>query len=258
MSRPHLVAILCLASMLSACSSSNRALSESADAFFTAVASGDLAHAHRYLSRKLTANTTVEELGSFMLHTGLANPGSRHWKDSQVDEKHGVLEGEVEVDGQTLPVRLTLVKEDVHWKIDGLARGVRIAKPSGEYVLFAPTDSENARLAQATMEGFAAAVQRNDLAGYWASMANVFRHRYSVEQFEAAFGGFVRDGTNLSPAAKLAPRFTAPPTLEPDGELVLRGLFPTRPSEVVFEYRYVFQDGDWTNSGNTITLVPRG
>lgn len=247
-------------SWLYGCSSTDSALTASADAFLTAFSEGDTARAHRYLSRSLGSRTSIESLTAFMQHTGLSRTSRRDWKRSSVNQNVGVINGEVEVAGesQRLPVRLTLVKEDLHWKIDGVARGVRISGPNGEQVLYAPSDTESTRLARQTMQNFADAVARNNLKGYWSTMADAFRAQYSADQFNQAFAGFVHDKVNLGAAVKLAPRFTAPPTLEQKGELVMRGTFPTQPSQVEFEYRYVMQQGQWTSSGITINVVPRG
>ncbi|MCP5353293.1 MAG: hypothetical protein H6926_08940 [Chromatiales bacterium] len=245
---------------LAGCDSIESALKEPADAFFAAVAINDTALAHRYLSASLATRTSVDGLAAFLKHTGLAQARETQWSTSKIEGASGSLDGEVTVDDQSqaVPVRISLVKDDLNWKIEGLARGVRVQSESGERVLFAPSDTESARMVQNSMSAFANAVQRNDLQGFWSDMADAFRKRYTADQFKAAFGGFVRDRVNLGAAAKLAPRFSAPPTLEPDGELVTRGVFPTRPSEVAFEYRYVNEAGSWSVSGMTVSLVPQG
>lgn len=235
-------------------------LAESADAFFSAIADGDMGRAHRHLSKDLAARTPTDALAAFVRHTGLEHPGETRWQSSTITGNSGVIDGEIKINGepQPVPVRLSLLKQDINWKIDGLARGVRVVAPDGEQVLYAPAENESSRLARQTMARFADAVQHNELERYWSAMAAAFRQRFSAQQFDQAFAGFVRDQVNLGAAAKLAPRFTAPPTLESNGELVMRGVFPTRPSQTAFEYRYMFEGGTWINSGITLNLVPLG
>lgn len=254
-------ASILVAALISAvgCSNTDSALTEPANAFLSAIADGDTARAHRYLSRSLGSRTSVEALETFMRHTGLSQPRERDWQVSSINGDIGIINGEVGIDGepQPLPVQLTLVKEDIHWKIDGVARGVRIAGANGGQVLFAPADTDSSDLARQTMANFASAVARDDLRGYWSTMAGVFRTQFSADQFDQAFAGFVRDRVNLGAAAKLSPRFTAPPSLEANGELVMRGVFPTQPSQTSFEYRFANEGGTWRNSGITLRLVPR-
>ena len=258
--RSSFVLMVALVSLLSACGGPDSALTDPAEAFFDNVANDDIERAHRYLSQQLASRTPVDGLDAFLRYADLRQPGERDWKNASSEGNRGSLEGEIQVgsEEQAVPVRLNLLKEDMHWRIDGIARGVRVAVNGGQVLMFAPSESESSRMAQQTTAQFADAVRRNDLSGFWNGMAEVFRMRYTAEQFSEAMGGFVRDKVNLGAAAKLTPRFSAPPTIEPNGELVMSGVFPTRPSEVVFEYRYLNENNAWINSGISINLVPRG
>lgn len=234
-------------------------LQETAERFLSAVAQGDYARAHRFLATPLSQQTSVDALQNFIELTGLSDPGARSWRDARIDGDQAHLTGSIAVVGQQkdVPVRLSYLKEEAHWKITGLERGVRVTSPSGTVTLYAPADADSVLLARQTTADFAAAIKKNDLPAFWRQMAEAFKQQHASDQFAAAFSGFVRDQTNLAPAAALTPVFTRTPTVSPNGELILEGAFPTEPSRVVFEYRYVLQGGSWTNSGLTINLLPK-
>jgi len=232
---------------------------EIAEHFFSAIAQQDYARAHRFLARPLAQQTPVETLKQFITETGLQEPDNRSWQEAQVHGDRLTLAGTVAAADQVtpIPVRLSLEKEGLHWKIAGLERGVEIASASGPVTMFAPSQEDSALLARQTTADFAKAVQANDLRGFWEGSSDAFKDQYSAEEFEAAFAAFVRDKANLLPATTIDPQFSAPPRVEANGELALIGQFPTSPSRVTFGYRYVQQGGTWKTSGLTISLVPR-
>ena len=260
-SKPGLPGVLALSFLLAACGiTTNPELTEPAEQFFDAIASDDNERAHRFLANSLSARTSAQQLRNFVAQTGLGRPGDRSWQASRIDGEHAHLTGEIEVNGgaDSIPVRLNFTKQGVQWKIAGLERGIRIDSPDGQILVYAPSESDSTRMAQQTTANFAAAIAQGDLSTFWSGMADVFRARFSLQDFTVAFGSFVQDRVNLAPAAKLQPAFNGPPTVNPDGELVMQGVFPSKPSQVAFEYRYVMQNGKWTTSGLTLDLVPRG
>ncbi len=258
--RPIFVFLLILSIQLFGCSDhASQPLRNTTEQFWDAIARGDYTRAHRFLTKSLAQHTSVEGLRAFIDHVGLSKPGARTWQDAQVDGEQAKLAGSIAINGEQLevPVRVNYLKEGMYWKIAGLERGVQVNSPQGLVTLFAPTKRDSAQLAKQTTMAFASAVSNNNLRGFWNTTADLFKQQYSADQFTSAFMGFIRDKANLSPAAKLDPEFKQAPTIGPNGELVLEGTFPTAPSRVTFQYRYVLQDGSWKTSGLTINLAPQ-
>lgn len=236
-----------------------REAQETAESFFSAIAQQDYPRAHRFLSRSLARQTSVEGLRRFVEDSDLDQPSARSWRSAEPRGDKLTLAGSVSTGDQqaAIPVRLNLEKDGLHWKIAGLERGVEIATANGSLVLYAPSRRDSALLARQTTADFAAAISQNNLRAFWQGTADAYKNQFTAEQFEAAFAGFVREKSNLTPAARLDPQFSAAPAVTADGELTLVGQFPTRPSRVAFQYHYVRQDGSWKTSGMTISLVPQ-
>jgi hypothetical protein len=258
--RLGLSGILLISLLLSACSQGpEKFIENEVKQFFSAISRGDFEAARQALTTPMQQRTTADALQNFITATGLQNPKGIHWQTPAVNDNLATIDGEVEAGeiATALPVRLHMVLENSNkWRISGVSRGVWQGTGHQKSAVFAPDDSESAALARETMHQFALGVQKNDLSDFWNAMAPAFRERFNLARFSDAFKGFMDNRTNLMPAAKRAPRFSFPPRLEPNGELVLKGDFPTQPSRVKFEYRYLNDKGNWQLSGITINLVP--
>lgn len=119
-----------------------------------------------------------------------------------------------------------------------------------------PTSSEAAQIVTSTTLAFADAIKAKDLSLFRSQTAIEFKKQFSHEQFNQAFKGFITQGTNLHPVAKLTPSLYSPPSMTADGTLLLRGYFPTRPSAVLFDYGYVWRDKKWKITQISLTLKP--
>ena len=61
---------------------------------------------------------------------------------------------------------------------------------------------------------------------------------------------------NLLPVANLKAQFRDPPSLSNDGVLTLTGYFPTRPSQVEFDYSFLWRNNEWKVSGISLEINP--
>ncbi|OUS18285.1 hypothetical protein A9Q88_00405 [Gammaproteobacteria bacterium 50_400_T64] len=119
-----------------------------------------------------------------------------------------------------------------------------------------PSDLENQKIVLETTLAFAQAVNAKDLSLFRNQTTKEFKAEFSHEQFETVFAGFIKQEINLLPAAKLNPEFHIPPILSDDGTLILRGYFPTRPSQIEFDYNYLWRNGGWKISGISLEINP--
>jgi len=119
-----------------------------------------------------------------------------------------------------------------------------------------PSSSENEKIAVDTTLAFAKAVNANDLSFFRNQTTKEFKAEFSHGQFEKAFSGFIEQKINLLPVAKLKPKFHNPPFLSEDGTLTLKGYFPTRPSQVEFDYSFLWRDEGWKVSGVSLQINP--
>ena len=254
--RTNIITLLIAVFVLTGCSTEESLMQESADEFFEAVNRDDFGRAHRFLTRPLAERQSVEALKQFIVGTGLSDSDSLSWSASRATDDKGSLQGRLGTGDQDIPIRINFQKENSHWKIYGIERGVEVITAGKTVVLYAPSLEGSASLANTTTAAFSTAIRENDLQQFWKKTAEAFKQQYPSDQFSAAFGNFITDDINLEPATRLSAVFTRPPVIAPQGELVLAGLYPTSPSQVEFEYRYVSEQGDWRISGMSISLKP--
>ena len=119
-----------------------------------------------------------------------------------------------------------------------------------------PSSSENEKIAMDTTLTFAEAVNTNDLSLFRKQTTKEFKAEFSHEQFEKTFSGFIEQKINLLPVAKLKPQFHNPPFLSKDGTLTLKGYFPTRPSQIEFDYSFLWRNKGWKISGISLQVNP--
>ncbi len=121
-----------------------------------------------------------------------------------------------------------------------------------------PSLAENQKLVLNTTLEFARAVQARDLSLFRRNTSRKFQEKFSQKQFDQAFGGYIQQNINLLPVAKQVPIFKPAPFVTKDGILVLKGYFPTQPSEVHFNYSYAKKNNDWKLVGITLQVKPAG
>jgi hypothetical protein len=255
------VAAFCLC-CLSACTGSGEAtaMEDMADGFLAALSEGDYDKARRHLTNDLAARTSSSELEQFAAYTKLNRSGKRSWDDHKVNDENVMLSGTITPpdSSASIPLRLSLTKQQLHWKIAGIERGIMVSAAGSERALFAPSKEASIRLAQATTAAFADAVSAKNLATFRDQMSAEFRNRFPPQAFENAFGGFIRDRINVAPAARLTPIFTQTPTIAPNGVVTLAGYFPSKPSQVAFKYEYISErPNNWVLSGISLEVQPK-
>jgi hypothetical protein len=82
------------------------------------------------------------------------------------------------------------------------------------------------------------------------------RTKYTAEQIQGVFHKFIVQGINLAPIQGVKPQFDPAPKLTDNGALELKGHYPTRPSQVIFDLRYVREGGQWRIISINVRVKP--
>lgn len=113
------------------------------------------------------------------------------------------------------------------------------------------------QLALNTTLRFAEAINNRDLAGFRATTTEAFQQAFSLDAFEAAFGGFITQRVNLLAVTGMKPVLTIHSPGPTPGTLHLAGWFPTQPSRLSFDYSYTREGPDWRLSGIDVKVQPQ-
>ena len=119
-----------------------------------------------------------------------------------------------------------------------------------------PSNEDNEKIALNTTLAFAQAVNAEDLSLLRLQTTEEFKARFNQDQLEETFRGFIEQKINLTPVEKLKPIFRNAPLITEDGTLILNGYFPTRPSQVEFDYNYLWRNGSWKINGISLEINP--
>lgn len=229
---------------------------ETVDDFFGNIQMGDYADASNYLAEDFRISVPAPGLKAFFERAALQNFKESKWGTYCVSGDTAELEGHIlRKTNDQLRLKMKLVREADSWKISAVQP--LSSNPTTDAERFGvPPLQESAQIARATTLHFAQAVNAKDLTLFRRGAAKEFRERFSAQEFNKAFGGFITQGINLAVVEKYQPVFTVPPQLTRDGILHLEGYFPTKPSQVGFKYDYVYRHIGWQIVGVDVEVRP--
>jgi hypothetical protein len=186
--------------------------------------------------------------------------------NSKIDEKTLALEGDTD-DGN-----FALTKPNTGWPpgkyrveiyvndelattlkfgIEGTAKAEKESKESGSI----PEEAQLKSLAEKAIVSFGEGVKEKDFSKFYAGIAKVWQKQTTPKKLAVAFDDFFDKDIDLPAAIKgLDPIFNHPAEINDDGVLVSKGYYPTKPNRVVFQLKYVDEEGDWKLGGIDIKL----
>lgn len=225
-----------------------------ADGFFEAVKNQDMDAARSYLSEEFKANTDEEALRDFLSAGGLGAVSDASWSNRQVSGGQGELEGVITSEtGGTVPVKLTLVKENGDWKIYHIERTLAgLAADAAEPEI--PGPEEQIMLVKQSMRDFTVSVDSKSMEYFYSTISRMWQDQVTVAELDEIFG--VTYDANLD----FASLDSVTPVLEPvagfgeNGELVLTGYYPTAPDQLHLQQKFVFENGNWKLMGFSFTI----
>lgn len=225
-----------------------------ADEFFTAAREGDMDKAYAHVSADFQAGTSRVELAEFLEQHGLALYEKSSWHSRSREGGLGELVGSITTEsGGAIPVTLRFVRAGGAWKIHSIEKppaGIRESAAALEV----PAKSELAALAGESMHVFAVSVNEGSMARFHRHISDLWQAQFTVEDLDDAFGVFYDLGVDLTVLDGLSPRFDSRPEIDSDGMLTLSGVYPSEPSRVHFEQKYIVEGPGWKLVGLSVNI----
>lgn len=129
----------------------------------------------------------------------------------------------------------------------GLALAVRAAD--------VPEEDDVKSMTESSLLSFGRAVKKKDFSDFYEDIASVWQKQTSAEKLEEAFKGFLDKDIDIPSIVKeLEPVFKPAASIGDDGVLVIKGYYPTKPSKVNFQLKYVEEEGDWKLVGIDVKI----
>lgn len=229
-------------------------MSDTADKFFTAVKSNDYDLAYTCLSDDFKSNTSKEELESYMKKNALSSYKEASWVSRSVNGKRGRLEGSIDTEsGGAVPVSLSFVKGDGGWQIYAISKqgsGLQEESTSAEM----PGETDQVKLVRDSMHVFALSVKEGSMEQLHGHVSGLWQSEMSVDQLNKSFESFFQFGDTLMVLDSHTPQFSSAATIDDNGVLLLKGLYPTEPSRVYFEHNYIYEGLKWKLVGLNVSI----
>ena len=157
----------------------------------------------------------------------------------------GFLEvnGVYNVEGDSVVFQLKYVGESGAWKLVGININFKKAQEKPREV---PSEAEVKKLTDTTLLAFNSAVQSQDFADFYKSIAKFWQGQTTPDKLKAAFKSFIEQEFDIAPVVKkVKPTFEPPPAIDSDGVLFVQGFYPIKPDKLTFELKYFNEDDAW-------------
>jgi hypothetical protein len=117
-----------------------------------------------------------------------------------------------------------------------------------------PDDREIQRLVTETLKAFNDAVQQKSFADFYANVSLAWQGQLTERQLTRAFQPFVDQGVDLSGALKLQPVLDPAPQITTEGLLMVSGHYPSKPYQVEFALKFIYELPTWKLFGIDVNL----
>lgn len=151
--------------------------------------------------------------------------------------------------------KLKYLQEKSAWKLVGI--NVQVL-PFVEKTGPVPTEKEAKRLALDSLLAFNKALQAKNFDSFYRQIAKLWQAQTTAAKLKEIFQAFLAQDAHISGIADVEPVFDSKPAIDGDGFLVLKGSYPTQPSKVFFELKYVYEEEAWELVGINVNLKKSG
>jgi hypothetical protein len=152
---------------------------------------------------------------------------------------------------KTFTVSAPPVNDNGVWKMT--VNGDELEKIESRVNRTVPDDHALTALVNDSFVVFAACVDRKNFRYFYQNVSRLWQAQTTAEEIQAAFQGFIDNGTDLRNVTKKRLVFTNKPYIDENNVLELEGHYPTDPV-TRFELRYVYEHPRWMLSGFTCRI----
>ena len=227
---------------------------KSGEDFLGLIGSGKIAAAYESASPTLKSRESLESFTQSVKDLGLTDFASASWSSREKKNDRAHLEGSVKTrSGGTIPLNLDLVKESGTWKVNYLSApqsGVAVEQGGKQL----PTDEKSKTLILDSLLDFNKAVQNKSFDGFHTKISRAWQEQITPDKLKEVFQQFIDKKLDISSIKTVEPILSEPPQINSDGLLVLQGYYPTHPSKVNFQLKYIYEHPAWKLFGINVNV----
>jgi hypothetical protein len=147
--------------------------------------------------------------------------------------------------------KLKYIQDKSAWKLLGI--NVQVL-PFVENTGSVPSDAEAKRLALDSLLAFNKALEAKSFDSFYDQIAKLWQAQTTSAKLKEIFQPFIVQKADIAGIAEVEPVFDSKPAINEDNFLVLKGSYPTQPSKVFFELKYVYEEGNWKLVGVNVNV----
>ena len=118
-----------------------------------------------------------------------------------------------------------------------------------------PEEADIKSMTESSLLSFGKAVKKKDFSAFYESVATIWQKQTTPEKLQEAFQEFVGQDIDLPSVIKeMEPVFNHPAEIGANDVLIIKGYYPTTPNRVIFQLKYLEEEGDWKLVGIDVKL----
>ncbi len=229
-------------------------MSDTADKFFESVKSDNYDEAYSLLSEDFKNNTSKSQLKEYLTKNALTHFKKASWESRSTNGGRGELTGSIITEsGGGVPVSLSFIKGENDWKIYSIRKPTSGIQEETETAQI-PSEKDQVKLVNESMHLFAVSVKEKNMSKMFDHVSNLWQKQISVIEFDEIFGSFYQFGDALMILDQHSPQFSEKGSINEEGVLLLKGLYPTKPSQLYFEQKYIYEGLGWKLIGLNVNI----
>ncbi len=238
-------------------------IANSADEFFSLINSENIEGAYQSTSKEFQATTSLENFKSFLNSSAIAKYESASWSTRSKQNNIGKLEGSIQTkDGGIIPVKVQLVKEDNSWKIlninkteGGLIKEEELEKDESQEKEI-PAKNKLIEMTNRSVLSLSEAIVKDDFTDFYNSVSKLWQGQTNAGEIRNIFKQFIEKNIDMRGIRNMTPIYSKEPYLDSRNLLILEGYYPTTPSQVHFNLKYIYEYPEWELFGIYATVKP--
>lgn len=218
---------------------------QAADRFLILLGEGKTEDAYKMSASSLRKRLNSAQFAQRVKQLGLAEFEASSFPRVAFKDGEAVLDGSfTRKGGGTVPLNVTMAKEGEDWKVAAFRGQV-------------PERATIRDMVRTSLTDFNKAVQSGDFAEFHKTLAMPFREQFSAERIKDAFQSFIERKIDLRGALGLDPVFAPEPAIGARQVLRVVGYFPSTPSRLHFDLKYVPEGGAWKLLSISVNVKPQ-
>jgi hypothetical protein len=166
-----------------------------------------------------------------------------------------VVKGHYPTRPNKVTFKLTYLQEGSAWKLMGInVQAIPFVENTGKV----PSNRELKTLTLDSLLLFNDAIEAKSFDKFYSRISELWQKEITADKLQQVFQAFIDKEIDLTPITKVEPVFDGTPAVNDDGLLVIKGTYPTKPSKVVFELKYVYEEESWKLASINVQVKPTG